>query len=162
MMEVVPFLYYEYYESKKNLKFFQKSKIRCIIHLSGKEKQFGGGKSVSDMEEVLIDLSGYTLERSSEQQINLHLYSYLYDLIEFIYKKVILENCPVCIMGYEGKQDIDAILMAYFIKFAQVNYQEAHHYVMSKKMGNYYEKSYYYPCLKKYAGHLELLKKVDY
>jgi hypothetical protein len=161
MMEVLPFLYYEHYESKRNAKFFIKSKIRCIVHLSGKEKQFGSSGG-GELEEVLIDLSGYTLERSSEQQINLHLYSYLYDLIEFIYKKVILENSPVCILGYEGKQDIDAILMAYFIKFAQVNYQEAHHYVMSKKMSGYYEKSYYYPCLKKYVGHLELLKKVDY
>jgi hypothetical protein len=161
MMEVVPYLYYEYYEAKKNDKLFKRSKIKCIIHLSGKERQFGSS-SGGEFEEMLIDLSGYTLERSSEQQINVHLYSYLYDLIEFIYKKVVLENSPVCILGYEGKQDIDAILMAYFIKFAQVNYQEAHHYVMSKKMNNYYERSYYYPCLKKYAGQLELLKKIDY
>ena len=52
--------------------------------------------------------------------------------------------------------------MAYFIKYAQVNYQEAHHYVMSKKMTYLYEKSYYYTCLKKYMNQLNLLNKIDY
>ncbi len=157
MIEVLPYIHYAYYEEEKSDKFFKRNKIKTIIHLSKSQKMF---KS-PHLEEILIDLD-YDINHFDEHKINVRLYEYLYDIIEFIYKKTIIENHSICILGFKNKQDIDAILMAYFIKYAQVNYQEAHHYVMSKKMENFYDKSYYYTCLKKYMNQLQLIQKINY
>ena len=157
MIEVLPYIYYEYYEEEKSDKFFKRNKIKSIIHLSKLQKMF---KS-SMIEEIVIDLD-YDINHFDEQKINIRLYEYLYDLVEFIYKKAIIENNSICILGFKNKQDIDAILMAYFIKYAKVNYQEAHHYVMSKKLNNFYEKSYFYNSLKKYNNQLTLIQKINY
>ncbi len=157
MIEVLPYIHFAYYEEEKSDKFFKRNKIKSIIHLSKSQKLFHS----SSIEEIVIDLD-YDINHFDEQKINIRLYEYLYDIIEFIYKKAIIENNNVCILGFKNKQDIDAILMAYFIKYAQVNYQEAHHYVMSKKMEHFYEKTYYYSCLKKYMNQLTLLNKINY
>ncbi len=157
MIEVLPFLYYSYYEEEKNDKFFKRNKIKCIIHLSHKQKNFNS----SEFEEVNI-LLHKNIERDGEKNVNIEFYNYLYDLVEFLYNKIIIENINVCILGHIDKQDIDALIMAYFIKYANVNYQEAHHYVLSKKLDQYYERSYYYDALKKYAKEIELIKKIDY
>ena len=157
MIEVLPYIHFAYYEEEKSDKFFKKNKIKTIIHLSKIQKLFNS----SQLEEIVLDLD-YDVNHFDEHKINVRLYEYLYDIIEFIYKKAIIENNSICILGFKNKQDIDAILMAYFIKYAQVNYQEAHHYVMSKKMEYFYEKTYYYSCLKKYMNQLNLLNKIDY
>ncbi len=157
MIEVLPYIHFAYYEEEKSDKFFKRNKIKTIIHLSKAQKLFNS----SALEEIVLDLD-YDANHFDEQKINIRLYEYLYDIIEFIYKKTIVENDNVCILGFKNKQDIDAILMAYFIKYAQVNYQEAHHYVMSKKQIYFYEKSYYYTCLKKYMNQLNLLNKINY
>jgi hypothetical protein len=157
MIEVLPYLSYSYYEDEKSDKFYKRNKINCIIYLSKSQKRF---KS-SQFEEVVIDLD-YDINHFDTNKINIRLYEYLYDLIEFIYKKTIIENNNVCILGFKNKQDIDAILMAYFIKYANINYQEAHHYIMSKKLCNYYDKTYYYNCLKKYMNQLQLINNIDY
>ena len=157
MMEVLPYLYYAYYEEERTEKFLKRNKIKCVIHLSSKNKEF---KS-SELEEVSLFLHK-NIQQHGEEDVNVELYSYLYDIIEFMYQKMIIGHQNICIMGYKNKQDIDALCMAYFIRFANVNYQEAHHYVLSRKVDNYYEKSYYYHALKKYAQHIELIKKIDY
>jgi hypothetical protein len=156
MIEVLPYLHYLYYEEEKSDKFLKRNRIKCIIHLTSKNREF----SSSEFEEVTISLHK-NIQHDGEDAVNVELYSYLYDIIEFIYQKV-SHHQHVCIMGYKNKQDIDALCMAYFIRFANVNYHEAHHYVLSKKLEHYYEKSYYYGALKKYAQQLELIKKIDY
>lgn len=157
MIEVLPYIHFAYYEEEKSDKFFKRNKIKTIIHLSKSQKLFNS----SSIEEIIIDMD-YDVNHFDEQKINIRLYEYLYDIIEFIYKKTIVENHNICILGFKNKQDIDAILMAYFIKYAQVNYQEAHHYVMSKKQIYFYEKTYFYICLKKYMNQLSLLNKINY
>ncbi len=157
MIEILPYIYYEYYEEERSDKFFKRNKIKTIIHTSKSQKKINS----SIIEEVVIDLD-YDINHFDEQKINIRLYEYLYDIIEFIYKKAIIENNSICILGFKNKQDIDAILMAYFIKYAKVNYQEAHHYVMSKKLENIYDKSYYYICLKKYMNQINLIQKINY
>lgn len=157
MIEVLPYINFAYYEEEKSDKFFKRNKIKTIIHLSKSQKLINS----SSIEEIFIDLD-YDINHFDEQKINISLYEYLYDIIEFIYKKTIVENNNICILGFKNKQDIDAILMAYFIKYAQISYQEAHHYVMSKKQTYFYEKTYYYNCLKKYMNQLNLLNKINY
>ena len=158
MIEVLPFLYYSYYEEEKSEKFFKRNKIKCIIHISSQKREFS---KESEFEQVSIILDK-NIDTDGDQKVNIEFYGYLYDVIEFIYNKIIVENINICIIGHQNKQDIDALLIAYFIRFANVNYQEAHHYVLSKKLDNYYERSYYYPALKKYAQQIELVKKLDY
>jgi hypothetical protein len=158
MIEVLPFLYYAYYEEEKSEKFFKRNKIKCILHISSQQRGFSKD---SGFEEVSIALEK-NIDRDGEHKVNIEFYGYIYDLVEFIYNKVIIENINVCILGHQNKQDIDALLMAYLIRFANVNYQEAHHYVLSKKLDNHYERSYYYMALKKYAQQIELTKKLDY
>ncbi len=158
MIEILPFLYISYYEDEKTPKFFHKYKIKTFIHLTTHTKKHS---QFNEFENVFIELP-YNIDTMNEPQINTLFYSYLYDLVEFLFQKIIIQNENVCILGFQNKQDIDALLMAYFIKYAKVNYQEAHHYVMSKKLNNNYDKSYYYPCLKKFIQQLELLDKIEY
>jgi hypothetical protein len=158
MIEILPFLFISYYEDEKSPKFLKKYKIKTLIHLTTHSKKYS---LYNDFENVFIELP-YNIDNINEPQINTLLYGYLYDVVEFLFNKIINENETVCILGFQNKQDIDAVLMAYFIKYAKVNYQEAHHYVMSKKLNNYYDKSYYYPCLKKFIQQLDLLNKIDY
>ncbi len=161
MIEVLPFLHYAYYEEEKSEKFFKRNKIKCFIHLQNHGEKRAHFSKDGGFEEVFILLEK-DIDRDGEQKVNAEFYGYLYDLVEFIYNKVINENVNICIIGHQHKQDMDALLMAYFIRFANVNYQEAHHYVLSKKLENYYERSYYYSALKKYGQQIELTKKLDY
>ena len=102
MIEVLPYINFSYYEDEKSDKFFKRNKIKTIIHLSKVQKMF---KS-SNFEEIVIDLD-YDVNHFDEQKINIRLYEYLYDIIEFIYKKAIIENSSICILGFKNKQDID-------------------------------------------------------
>ncbi len=148
MIEVLPYLHYAYYEDEGDIreKRLKRNRIKCLIHLSSTIREF----KYSDMEEVSI-----SLRHPEGDAANVEFYGYLQDVIEFIYHKVIEENVAVCIIGHKEREEVDALLMAYFIRFAKVNYQEAHHYVLSKKLSHYYERSAYYSALKKYSSFCE-------
>lgn len=153
MIEILPRLYYEYYENRKSEKFFYRHKIRVIIQLSDREKPW---KKV-DFEEVRIPVKHPERVGMSVDHMNRFLYSYLYDLIQFLYQKIIVEGQSVCILGYQEGHEMDAILLAYFMQFAEVPYETAHSYVMSKKIdGGYYDQNLYYDCLQKF--HYDIMR----
>jgi hypothetical protein len=153
MIEVLPRLYLETYEARRTEKFFHRHKIHVIVQLSEKEKSWSG------FEEVRIPVKNPAKTTMSVDHLNRFFYSYLYDLIQFLYRKIIVEGQNVCIVGYQEGHEADAVLIAYFLQFAEVSYEVAHGYVMSKKMDAFYERNIYYDCLQKF--HYDVMRLIS-
>lgn len=140
-MEVLPHFWIGYY--KENLHIIKTKKIKNIIHLSKDEPFIKKG----EIEQIRVPID-YDENQSLEIQNNI-MYQHLYDIIDYIHEKII-NNSNILLIGYSNKQDIDTIVIAYFIKFGKLNIREAIICYKSKKEDIFNPKCNFYYALNKF------------
>ncbi len=142
-MEVYPHLYTSSYESILDDNIIQKRKIKCIIHIS-KRKRF---LNIDDIEELRIPIEF----NESDQDYNIHylnieLHNYIHDMIDFIHDK--LKECKsVLLLGYSHRQEIDSLVVGFYIKYGKVTPEIAINYLKSKKKNIFLPDCLYEDCL---------------
>ena len=145
-MEVLPHFWIGYY--KENLHIIKTKKIQNIIHLS-KDEPF---INKNDIEQIRVPID-YDENQSLEVQNNI-MYQHLYDITDYIHEKII-NNSNILLIGYINKQDIDTIVIAYFIKFGKLTIRESILFYKSKKEHIFNPKfSFYYALNKFYNNNL--------
>ena len=141
-MEILPHFWIGYY--KENLLPIIKQKnITNIIHLS-KDESF---KQKLNIEEIRIFIN-YNDDNSFEETNNI-MYDHLSDITEYIHKKI-TNNANILLLGYINKQDIDTIIIAYFIKYGKINIRESILFLKSKKNNIFNDKCMFYPALNRF------------
>lgn len=147
-MEVLPHFWISYY--KENIFFLKKKNITNIIHLS-KYEQFIKKNTI---EEIRVPID-YNEEMSLEEQNNI-MYQNLYDLTDYIHEKI-TSNKNILLLGYSNKQDIDVLIIAYFIRFGSLTIHDSINFLKTKKENIFIPKCNFYFALNKFYN--ELLKK---
>jgi hypothetical protein len=140
-MEILPHFWISYY--KTNLHIIKKKNIKNIIHLSKLETFV----KKMDLEEIRIPID-YDDTDSYEEQNNI-LYQHIFDITDYIHEKI-LNNENILLLGYESKQDVDAIITAYIIRFGKINTNDAINFLKSKKKYVFEPKCMFYPALNKF------------
>ncbi len=146
-MEVLPHFWITYY--KTNLNIIKEKKIKNIIHISKKEDFFG----ISGINEIRINID-YNYEQTYEE-INVIMYQYLFDVTEYIHDKII-NNENILIICDEDRQDIDVIIIAYYIRYGCLNIQDAIRFYRTKRENIFEPKCLFYSSLNKF--YIELNK----
>lgn len=123
-MEVLPHFWIAFY--KENLTIIKTKKIKNIIHLSKYEPFI----KKNDIDEIRIPID-YEENQTLEIQNNI-MYQHLYDITDYIHDKII-NNSNILLLGYNNKQDIDTIVVAYFIKYGKLSIRDALLCYKSKK-----------------------------
>jgi hypothetical protein len=144
-MEILPHFWIGYY--KENLHYIKEKKIKNIIHLSKKEnfiKKF-------NTEEIIIPID-YTEDNTYEEQNNI-IYQHLFDITDYIHNKII-NNQKVLLLGYEHKQDIDTIIVAYLIRYAKLNIHDSILFLKTKKENLFSPKCLFYFSLNRFYNQL--------
>ena len=147
-MEILPHFWITYY--CENFSFIKRKKIKNIIHLS-KSHPF---LKRDDTEEIRIPID-YKEEDSYEEQ-NLVMYQYLYDITDYIHEKII-NNENILLIGDLFKQDIETIIVAYFIRFGKLNIHDSILFLRTKKSNIFEPKCLFFFALNKF--YLEFQKK---
>lgn len=145
-MEILPHFWIGYYHNK-NIRLIKEKNIKNIIHLSKNEDY----KKNMDLEEIRIPID-YT-DNDSYEYINNSLYQHLFDITEYIHEKI-LNNENILLMGYEDKQDIDSIIVAYFIRYGKLNIHDSIIYLRTKKSNIFYPKCIFYSSLNKFYNEI--------
>ncbi len=148
-MEYYPFLYGSTYDTYFEENVIKNKKIKVIIHVS-KRKRFVGKEKI---EEIRIPIE-FDEDDYDTLQINLDLYNYLQDTIEFIHENLI-NHRPVLLLGYSYKQEVDIIISAFYMRFGKVPPKLALYYVKTKKRNVFLPECLYEYCLEKYYDDLE-------
>jgi len=140
-MEILPHFWIGYY--KENLQIIKTKKIKNIIHLS-KDEPF---IKKNDIEQIRVYID-YDENQSLEIQNNI-MYQHLYDITDYIHEKII-NNSNILLIGYINKQDIDTIVISYFIKFGKLTIRESILFYKSKKEHIFNPKCSFYHALNKF------------
>jgi hypothetical protein len=140
-MEVLPHFWITYY--KNNLFIIKKKKIKHIIHLSKNEPFI----KKNEIEQIRIPID-YNDSQSYEEQNNI-MYQHLFDITDYIHEKII-NNENILLIGYEYKQDIETIIVSYFIRFGKLNIRDSIIFLKSKKHDIFEPKCLFYPSLNKF------------
>ena len=140
-MEVLPHFWIGYY--KENLHIIKTKKIQNIIHLSKNEPFI----KKNDIEQIRVPID-YDENQSLEVQNNI-MYQHLYDITDYIHEKII-NNSNILLIGYINKQDIDTIVISYFIKFGKLTIRESILFYKSKKEHIFNPKCSFYHALNKF------------
>jgi hypothetical protein len=140
-MEILPHFWIGYY--KENLHIIKTKKIKNIIHLS-KDEPF---IKKNDIEQIRVPID-YDENQSLEVQNNI-MYQHLYDITDYIHEKII-NNSNILLIGYINKQDIDTIVISYFIKFGKLTIRESILFYKSKKEHIFNPKCSFYHALNKF------------
>ncbi len=143
-MEVYPHLYTSTYETYKDLNIIKNKKIKLIIHVS-KSKKFVGTDKI---EEIRLPIE-FNEDDFDFEEINLELYNYLPDMIEYIYKNL-KNNKNVLLLGFSHKQEVDILVSSFYMKYGNVTPQLAMYYLKSKKQNIFLPECYYESCLERY------------
>ena len=140
-MEVLPHFWINYF--KQNVHIMKEKNIKYIIHLSNNENFI----KKEYIEEIRIPID-YCENDSYEVKNNI-LYKYLFDITDYIHEKITgCEN--IMLLGYEHKQDIDAIIVAYLIRFGKLNISQSIKCLGSKKNNIFQPKCIFYHALSKF------------
>jgi hypothetical protein len=83
------------------------------------------------------------------ENINNIFYQQLFDITDFIHEKVI-NNKNILILGYDDRQDIDVIIVAYFIRFGKLNIHDSINILKSKKKNIFNPKCIFFHSLNKF------------
>ena len=140
-MEILPHFWIGYY--KENLHIIKTKKIKNIIHLSKNEPYI----KKNDIEQIRVPID-YDENQSLEVQNNI-MYQHLYDITDYIHEKII-NNSNILLIGYINKQDIDTIVISYFIKFGKLTIRESILFYKSKKEHIFNPKCSFYHALNKF------------
>jgi hypothetical protein len=144
-MEILPHIWICYYG--ENIHFIKEKKIKNIIHLSKKENYI---KKI-DIEQITINID-YN-ENTSYEEMNIIMYQHLFDITDYIHEKI-LKNESVLLMGFENKQDIDTLLIAYFIRYGKLTIYNSITFLRSKKENIFQPKCLFYSSLNKFYNEL--------
>jgi hypothetical protein len=146
-MEILPHLWIADFENYDDRQFLKEKKIKSIINLS-KYKNFSNTNAKLFIDEIRIPIE-YNEDNDTQEHINNIIYEHFFDITEYIHERVInMKN--VLLVGYSAKEDIDAFICAYFIRYAKIDVKEAIKYVKSKKNNSYINKILFYPSLNKF------------
>jgi hypothetical protein len=148
-MEILPHFWIGYY-SDKFIRLIKEKHIRNIIHLS-KNNSF---TKIENLEEIRIPID-YD-ENDSYEEINNILYQQLFDITYYIHDKII-NNKKILLLSNDDKQDIDAIIIAYFIRYGKLNIRDSIISLKSKKDDIFSPKCIFYDSLNKF--YYEINKK---
>ncbi len=147
-MEVYPHLYTSTYDVYKEQNIIKNKKIKIIIHVS-KTKKF---VAKDDIEEIRLPIQ-FNDDDFDFEHINLELYNYIHDIIEYIYTKL-KENKNILLLGFGHKQEVDVLVAAFYMKYGKVTPQLAIYYLKTKKNNIFLPECYYEKCLEHYYQHL--------
>lgn len=140
-MEILPHLWITYYND--NLHIIKEKKIKNILHLSKKESFF----KINNVNEINIYIN-YSNEQNYDEMNNT-MYDYLFDITEYIHNKII-NNETILLISFRNKQDIDVIIIAYYIRYGNLTIQEAVRYLKTKKDDIFNPKCLFYSSLNKF------------
>jgi len=143
-MEVLPHFWIGYYKNKLNLSIIKEKKIKNIIHISKNESFL---KKNINVEEIRIPID-YNDNNSYEEQNNI-MYEQLFDITEYIHNKI-MGNENILLLGYEFKQDLDTIIIAYYIRYGKLNIRDSIIFLKSKKENIFEPKCLFYFALNKF------------
>ena len=144
-MEVLPHFWILNY--KDDTFIIKKKKIKYVIHLSKNEPFV----KKNDIEQIRIPLD-YNDSQSYEDQNNI-IYQSLFDITDYIHEKV-TNNQNILLLGYEYKQDIETIIISYFIRYGKLNIRESILFLKSKKDNIFQPKCLFYYALNKFYNEL--------
>lgn len=144
-MEVLPHFWITFYN--ENLNIIRDKKINTIIHLS-KFKEF---IKKDNIEELRIPID-YNNEQSYEEQNNI-MYQHLFDITNYIHDKIINNN-NILLIGEIKKQDIDTIIIAYFIRYGKLNIANSIIFLKTKKDDIFSPKCFFYAALNKFYNEI--------
>lgn len=77
------------------------------------------------------------------------MYQYLYDTTDYIHEKII-NNENILLLGYIYKQDIETIIIAYFIRYGKLTIHDSILFLKSKKNNIFDPKCLFYFSLNKF------------
>ena len=140
-MEILPHLWITYYND--NLHIIKEKKIKNILHLSKKESFF----KINNVNEINIHIN-YSNEQNYDQMNNT-MYDYLFDITEYIHNKII-NNESIILITSHNKQDIDVILIAYYIRYGNLTIHESVKFLKTKKDDIFNPKCLFYSALNKF------------
>jgi hypothetical protein len=143
-MEILPHFWISYYKNNINLSIIKKKNIKYIIHISKNESYL---KKNIDIEEIRTPID-YNDNHNYEEQNNI-MYEQLYDITEYIHNKII-NNSNILLLGYEFKQDLETIIVAYFIRYGKLNIRDSILFLKTKKEDIFQPKCLFYSSLNKF------------
>ena len=144
-MEVLPHFWILNYKDDSFI--IKKKKIKYVIHLSKNEPFV----KKNDIEQIRIPLD-YNDSQSYEDQNNI-MYQSLFDITDYIHEKI-TNNQNILLLGYEYKQDIETIIISYFIRYGKLNIRESILFLKSKKDNIFQPKCLFYYALNKFYNEL--------
>jgi len=150
-MEILPRFWISYYNDSY-VYLLKEKKIRNILHISKKESF----TKMEDLEEIRIPID-YN-EHDSIDHMNNILYQQLFDITEYIHNKL-LTNQKILLIGYDYKQDIDNLIIAYLIRYGKLTVKDAILFLRSKKNNIFVPKILFYDSLNKFYEQLNRNKK---
>jgi hypothetical protein len=143
-MEVYPNFYIANYENYVEENVIKSKKIKVVIHV-GKRKKFIGKEK---LEEIRVPIE-FNEDDYDLLQINLDLYNYMHDTIEYIHEHL-KNNRPVLLLGYGYKQEVDVMVCSFYMRYGKVPPKLAMYYLKTKKKNVFLPECLYEYCLEKY------------
>ena len=144
-MEILPHFWISYFKEKYNI--IIKKKINNVIHLSKYEKFI----KKDNIEQIRIPFD-YDINDNIED-INNVVYQHLFDITDYIHEKI-YNNENILLLGYEDRQDVDVVIIAYFIRFGKMNVQNSINILKSKKKDIFEPKCLFFFALSRFYNEL--------
>ena len=141
-MEILPHLWIGYY-SDKFIRLIKEKNIKNIIHLS-KNNSF---TKIQNIEEIRVPID-YNEDDTYEHMNNM-LYQQLFDITDYIHNKII-NNQKVLLIGHDYRQDIDSILIAYYMRYGKLTIRDSIIFLKSKKYNIFSPKCLFYDALNRF------------
>ena len=145
-MEVLPHFWIDYYE-QNNMLYNKLNDKSTIIHLS----KYESFNKKSNIEEIRIPID-YSEVVLLEDKNNI-IYQHLFDITDFIHEKI--NNCQnILLIGNNEKQDIDTIIISYFIRYGRMTIQDSIIALKSKKNNSFNPKCLFYFALNRFYNEI--------
>ena len=146
-MEILPHFWIGHFKNNENNNIIKNKNIKCIILLSKYESFF----KKANVEEIRIPID-YE-EENTYEETNIIMYQHLFDITDFIHERIIKNN-NIFLLGYENKQDIDVIIIAYFIRFGKISIEDSIKFLKSKKKYIFEPKCLFFFALNKFYNEI--------
>ena len=95
----------------------------------------------------------YTIDNDNIEDINNVVYQHLFDITDYIHEKI-YNNENILLLGYEDRQDVDVVIIAYFIRFGKMNLQNSINILKSKKKDIFEPKCLFFFALSRFYNEL--------
>ena len=144
-MEILPHFWITY--NNENLHIIKEKKIKNIIHLCKKDISL----NISGINEIKVFID-YNDEQTYDE-INVVMYQYLFDVTEYIHNKII-NNENILLIGIYDRQDIDVMIVAYYIRYGNMTIQDSVRFLKTKKDDIFNPKCLFFFALNKFYNEL--------